>query len=105
MKIVEKKGHFVFSLLAVVIFFVFVGFAASGEDGLIRLMQLRKIKLELVQKNKNLMLANLEYRQILKSLYNLKSLEYHAREVIGFVYPDEIVYTFQPDTSTPQLKP
>lgn len=92
-KFVDKKNYnFAFYLIAILIFFAFLGFTATGEDGLIRLYQLKKTKDNLEEKNRALLLENLTYRQELKSLHNPDTLSYHAHESPGLVYPNEIVY-------------
>ncbi|MBI2338919.1 MAG: hypothetical protein HYU99_00925 [Deltaproteobacteria bacterium] len=48
MKLIEKRDtNFFFYGLAVAIFFIFLVFTVTGQDGLVRLIQLKRIKQEL----------------------------------------------------------
>lgn len=64
----------------------------TGEDGLLRLMELKKVKAHLEEENRKLLERNLAYRQEIKSLYQMSAIEARARESMGWVYQDEIIY-------------
>ena len=92
-KFIEKRNtNSIFYFIALIIFVAFVGFTISGEDGLIRLYQLNKIKNGLLQENKTLLLENLATRQELKSLHYGATLENQAHEALGLAYPNETVW-------------
>lgn len=98
MKLIDKKNYdALFFLLACVIFFAFLVFTIGGEDGLLKLLQLNKVKSELALKNREILLENLSLRQTQKSLTHPKVIEHLARESLGFVYPDEVVYVTRKD--------
>lgn len=88
----NKHSNGFFYLVAVGIFFSFIGFAVSGENGLIQLIKLRRAQSGLEADNRKLLYQNLELRQQQKSLYQLQTLEYRARKSLGLVYKDEVVY-------------
>lgn len=92
-RFVQKRDYnSIFYFIALIIFVAFVGFTISGEDGLIRLYQLNKIKQGLLQENKTLLVENLGYRQELKSLHHQSALANQAHESLGLAYPDEVVW-------------
>ena len=92
MKFIEKKYDD--TLVALLAFLVFLGFAlftVYGQDGLLRLMELKKMRDGLNTKNKAMMIENFELYQRRKSLYDFKTLEKEAKTSLGLIAPDEIV--------------
>jgi len=69
----------------------------GSEDGLSRLMELRQRKTTLEEKNKSILEENLKLTQEITSLHDKKNLEHKAREVLGYVYPDEVVFVLRPN--------
>ena len=97
MKLIEKQNHdTLFYILALMIFFAFLIFTMSGPEGVIRLLSLKKTRNELIAKNKQLLSQNLFLSQQQTNLYDLKAIEYTARESLGFVYPGEVVFVSRP---------
>lgn len=97
MKLIEKQNHdTLFYILALIIFFAFLIFTISGQEGMLRLLSLKKTRDELISKNKQLLTENLSLRQQQTNLYNLKTIEHTARESLGLVYPGEIVFVSRP---------
>ena len=82
----------VFGVLALLIILLFSVLTITGEDGILRLVELKKIKTRLEEENRKLLQHNLAYRQEIKSLYQIQSVEARAREAMGWVYKDEIIY-------------
>ena len=71
---------------------VFAILTITGDDGILRLMKLQKVKADMEKENRTLLEQNLAYRQDIKSLYQIPSIEARARESLGWVYPDEVIY-------------
>ncbi len=93
MKIITKKDtNFIFGLVALVLVMVFSVLTVTGEDGILRLMELKRMESKLQSENRALLERNLAYRQEIKSLYQMPSIEARARESLGWVHPDEIIY-------------
>lgn len=93
MKLVAKRDYnFIFYWLAVLIFFGFLVFTVTGQDGLVRLVQLRQLKQELAAKNGALLHKNIALRQEQKNLKDLGVIEHLARKSLGLVYADEVVF-------------
>lgn len=81
-----------FYLAAFFIFVVFMGLSLGGQAGLIQLWHLKKQKAALITHNRVLQTKNLFLRMEQKSLDDPKTIEHLAREILGFSYPDEIVF-------------
>ena len=93
MKLIEKRNtNFVFYWLAVLIFFGFLVFTVTGQDGLVRLIQLKHLKQELAAKNEAMLRKNIALRQEQKNLKGLPVIEHLARKSLGLVYPNEAVF-------------
>ncbi len=88
----KKNADSIFFILGLVIFLIFFIFTVSGDQGLLRLMQLKKMKDDLAMQNKGLMMSNLALRQEQKSLYDLETLKHQARGSLGLAYPNEVVF-------------
>ncbi|MBX7148035.1 septum formation initiator family protein [bacterium] len=93
MHLVEKKDfNLIFYILASVIFVVFLIFLLSGEKGLIHLHALGKIKRNLENQNHTALQENLSLRYQVKSLYESDAVEHLAKETLGLINADEVVY-------------
>ena len=93
MKLIEKRNfNIFFGILAFFIFATFCVFTLTGNEGLLKLWKLKKAKASLSLKNHQLLVENLNLRQEAIALQNLSSLEKQARETLGFVHPDEIIF-------------
>ncbi|EKD42560.1 MAG: hypothetical protein ACD_73C00105G0002 [uncultured bacterium] len=93
MKFISKKDYnLMFGVMALVIILVFAILTITGDDGILRLMKLQKVKADMEKENRTLLEQNLAYRQDIKSLYQIPSIEARARESLGWVYPDEVIY-------------
>lgn len=96
MKLIEKRNFNIF--FGILAFFIFTGFCIftiTGNDGLLKLWKLEKARNALSFKNHQLLLENLYLRQEAIAFQSLSSLEKQARETLGFVHPDEIVFIQQ----------
>ena len=96
MKLVEKKDYSrLFYFVALFIFFSFIVVTISGEEGLLRLIQLKSLKENLIHQNKTLLQENLYYRKKIKSLHHLASIEKQAKKSLGLVHENEIVFILE----------
>ena len=93
MKIFTKKDtNFIFGVVALVLVLIFSVLTVTGEDGILRLMELKRMESKLKNENRALLERNLAYRQDIKSLYQIPSIQARARESLGWVHPDEVIY-------------
>lgn len=93
MKLVEKRNYnLVFYLLAVFIFFVFLGFIFKGENGLIRLLNLKQYQDKIAQTNNNLLKENLGLRAKIRALGSSAHIELLAREGLSLVHTGEVIF-------------
>lgn len=96
MQLIQKTNHsLLFYLLAFAIFIAFVLFTTYGDKGLLTLFELKQTKREILSQNKALLLENIDYQRELKNLNHPTTIEHRAREALGMVYADEIVYMIQ----------
>lgn len=96
MQLVQKTNHgLLFYFLAFAIFIAFVMFTTYGDKSLFTLWKLRQTKREILSQNKALLLENIDYQRKLKTLNHPTTIEHRARESLGMVYADEIVYMIQ----------
>ena len=98
MRIIEKRNYgAVFFFLALAIFIAFAIFTINGNDGILRLMKLKKIKAKLVEENNQVMAENLSFRQSIKSLSDAATIERTAHESLGFVHDNETIFIIKGD--------
>lgn len=88
----DRLLKYIYPVVAGVIFLCFIAFAATGENGWLRLWELKGLHAELVEQNRELLYVNLAYRQKQKSLSNWNTIERRARDSFGMAYPDETVF-------------
>lgn len=93
MRLVEKKNfNFIFYILTPVIFLVFLVFLFSGNKGLMHLHKMAQLKNSLAQQNRDALMENLSLRYQVKSLYESDAIERLAKESLGLINADEVVY-------------
>ncbi len=96
MNIVKKQGYnFFFYVIAGVIFVFYSITTITGNDGILRLIQLGHIKQQIAQENYKLLEQNLVSSQEIKNLKKIQSVEYRIRESMGWVKPNEVVYVLK----------
>jgi len=83
-----------FFVLSLVIIVLFCGFAIWGDDGLLRLWQLKELKNQIVSENKNILMENFSYMQQVESLKNPSFIERWAKSALGMIRQDEIILVF-----------
>lgn len=92
MRFVEKKyDDTLVALLATLVFLGFALFTIYGQDGLLRLFELKTMRDDLHAKNNALMIENFQLFQKRKSLYDLNTIEKEAKASLGLVGEGEVV--------------
>lgn len=79
-------------LLAGLGFIFFIIFMLTSSNGLFRLYALDQMRTKMEKENLELKEKKLKAIIELQSLNDLKVIENLARQRLGFVYPDEVVY-------------
>lgn len=98
----RKMQNLIFLLLAVGVFLTFFYLTLWGENGLLRLVRLYRVKAKMIEANNSLLLQNLEYLQKIRHLKEVKYIEQTARTDLGFVRPNEVVYVFDAENQAPK---
>ena len=81
---------------------VMVGMILFGDRGLLRVFQAQRQLADLEAQIAVLEATNTELRKEIESLQvDLRTIENIARRELGMVRPDELVYQFPPDRTTP----
>ncbi len=89
-------------VLAAILLLFLVATSLMGERGLIRLYQLHRTRAALTQEVEQLTAANAELEKEVRALRtDPDRVEAIAREELGLVKPEELVYEF-PTTGRPQ---
>lgn len=85
-----------FYILGVVLFVGFFIVTVWGEDGLLRLMELRAMRDKMVKSNQHLLQSNFQAMEKILKLRQMGYVEQTARTEMGLIRSDEIVYVVTP---------
>lgn len=94
-KILRKRQNRIFLALASVVLLVFSYLSLWADNGLLHLLQLKRIKTAIHEENKTILEQNLSYVQEIKKLKELPYIEQKARSELGYVRPNEVVYVVE----------
>ena len=81
-----------FSLIGLVVFLSFFIVTVWGNDGLMRLVELKNMRDVFAVSNLNLLHENLFFKQSINRLHQAKYLEQKSRSDLGLVRPNEHVF-------------
>lgn len=84
---------------SVTVFFIFVVFFMMtlwGENGLFKLVELNRLKTEILHEKQRVLEENLSFSQEIEKLKKLKSIEQKARSDMGYVRENETVFIVRP---------
>lgn len=87
---------------AVLICIFFAYLSLWADNGLLRMLELGRVKNKILTQNHDILEQNLSYVQEIKKLKELPYIEQKARNELGFVRPNEVVYIMN---STPRVEP
>lgn len=93
----KKRSQFkietnrIFWFLGIFIVFIFFSFTIWGEDGLMRLWELKDIRNQISKENKNTLLENLASLQEIENLKESRYVEQIARSELGMIREDEVI--------------
>jgi len=100
-----KSVHIRFHWWWIVLLVVLSGFALFGDKGVLRLVKTYNHRSELQLQVEQLTAENQHLKQIIESLQNdHATIERIARQELGMVRKDEIVYQFQSQDKSTQAK-
>jgi cell division protein FtsB len=91
MKIRKKDYNLVFVLMAVVILVCFAVVGITGENGVLKMIELTRMKNNLSSQNRALLEENISLYQEIKGLHEPSHVERRARE-LGLARPGEIIF-------------
>jgi len=83
-----------FLLASFLVLIMFFAFAILGSDGLLRLLELKNLRDQIAQENKDMLLQNLANTQEILSMKKTTSIEQVARSELGMIRQDEVVLIF-----------
>lgn len=84
----------IFALSAATIVVVIFSFSLWGEDGLLRLLELKQLRNQIAEENKSMLLENLSYTQEIANLKKTTTIEQVARSELGMIRDDEVILLF-----------
>lgn len=90
--IVERIQNRIFYFIIFVVFVLFVGFTVWGENGILRLLEVNRIKSKVVFENTELLKQNLLFVQEVTRLKEVQFMEQRARTDLGFIKNNEKVF-------------
>ena len=91
-KIIDGIQDQLFYLFAFSIFFIFIFLTVWGENGILRLVELKRIKENVVSDNGALLRQNLAFVQEIEKLKDSRFVEQRARTDLGMVRASETVF-------------
>lgn len=80
------------------VFLIFLFLTISGEDGLIRLVQLKSKEAQLKKDNLSLLEENLKTYQEIERLKSKRFIEQKSRTSLGMVKENEVVFVIDEDS-------
>lgn len=80
-----------FYVLGTAIFFAFFCLTVWGDNGLLKLVELKDLRQSVAAQNRSLLLENLGLTERIDALKHLPAVEQTARSTMGFVREDESV--------------
>lgn len=97
-----RLQNHVFSLAVAVIFFFFFFVTVWGENGILKLVELKHIREKVSYENESILKQNLVYLQEIESLKKTPFVEQRARSDLGFVRTNEKVFILTEPVETNQ---
>lgn len=82
----------VFYVSGIVLFVVFFVFTVWGKEGLVRLMELKKTRAEMILSNHELIKSNFLLLEEIEKLKQADYMEQKARSEMGMVRENEVVF-------------
>lgn len=91
----DDLQNILFYALGVVVFCMFVFLTVWGDDGLMKLVDLKTQKKNFSQQNVEILQQNLMRVEEIEKLKSARYLKQIARSELGLVKPDEVVFIIQ----------
>lgn len=89
----------IFILVGLFILFMFTTYTIWGEDGLMRLWELKDVRNQIAEENKNVLLQNLSQIEEIQKLKESHYVEQVARSELGMIREDEVILVIAEDNN------
>lgn len=100
LKTITFPTNQIFLLSSFIIVLMFLAFSVWGDDGLLRLLELKNLRDQIAEENKVVLLDNLANTQEILGLKKTATIEQVARSNLGMIRQDEVILVFPEDKPT-----
>ncbi len=97
LKTISFPTNQIFLLASFTIVMMFFAFSIWGDDGLLRLLELKNLRDQIAEENKGMLLNNLANTQEILNLKKTTTIEQVARSELGMIRQDEVILVFPKD--------
>lgn len=94
LKTISFPTNQIFLLSSFVIVMTFLAFSVWGDDGLLRLLELKNLRDQIAEENKDMLMNNLAQTQEILNLNKTTTIEQVARSELGMIRQDEVILVF-----------